>query len=84
MDLLVMLLNQSIAELVFSHWFEFVAFLTAVFILSRMDLLITPMLFLAGLYVNVYRRANAIYIPKSCNLQHIESLSLSLMVISKI
>ena len=27
-------------------------------------------------YIYIYRRANGIYIPKSCNLQHMDSLSL--------
>ena len=29
-------------------------------------------------YIYIYRRANGIYIPKSCNLQHMDSLSLFL------
>ena len=41
--------NQSMAALVFFHWLESVEDLMVVLTRSRMDLLMVPMLFLAGL-----------------------------------
>ena len=41
--------NQSMAALVFFHWLESVEDLMVVLTRSRMDLLMAPMLFLAGL-----------------------------------
>ena len=41
--------NQSMAALVFFHWLESVEDLMVVLTWSRMDLLMGPMLFLAGL-----------------------------------
>ena len=41
--------NQSMAVLVFFHWLESVEDLMVVLTRSRMDLLMAPMLFLAGI-----------------------------------